>query len=265
MKKWYDTEIAKGILAKKYYHDDENTPQQFINRVSSIYSDKIKSKLKQAMENADFCPAGRILYGAGSKGKFKASTSNCFCLPSPKEDSIEGIFDLAREMGRTFSYGGGIGTNISSLRPKNAKTNNSAKTSTGAVSFLPVLNEVGNVIGSNGRRSATMIGLDCYHPDLYEFLHIKELDNKLDSMNISVLFTDEFMNAVKDDKEYELKFDVPETGEKIRRTIKAREFFEEFSQVNVDWADPGCIFIDRVRKYNLLSGYSDYKVNISNP
>lgn len=251
-------------MQKKYFHEGEDV-HKFINRVCSIYSEPVKDKLKQALYNADFCPAGRILYGAGSKGKFKATTSNCFILPAIKEDSIEGIFDLAREMARTFSYGGGVGTTISTLRPKGAKTNNSAKTSTGAVSFLNILNEIGNVIGSNGRRSATMIGLDCEHPDLPEFLKIKENETKLASMNISILFTDAFMEAVQNHDKFLLHFYVPETDEKIEQEIDAYDFFIEFCKVNADWGDPGALFKDRMQKYNLLSGYPEYKINISNP
>lgn len=251
-------------MQKKYFHEGEDV-HKFINRVCSIYSEPVKDKLKQALYNADFCPAGRILYGAGSKGKFKATTSNCFILPAIKEDSIEGIFDLAREMARTFSYGGGVGTTISTLRPKGAKTNNSAKTSTGAVSFLNILNEIGNVIGSNGRRSATMIGLDCEHPDLPEFLKIKENETKLASMNISILFTDAFMKAVQNHDKFLLHFYVPETDENIEQEIDAYDFFIEFCKVNADWGDPGALFKDRMQKYNLLSGYPEYKINISNP
>lgn len=261
---WYDTEISKGIMQKKYFHEGEDV-HKFINRVCSIYSEPVRDKLKQALYNADFCPAGRILYGAGSKGKFKATTSNCFILPAIKEDSIEGIFDLAREMARTFSYGGGVGTTISTLRPKGAKTNNSAKTSTGAVSFLNILNEIGNVIGSNGRRSATMIGLDCEHPDLPEFLKIKENETKLASMNISILFTDAFMEAVQNHDKFLLHFYVPETDEKIEQEIDAYDFFMDFCKVNADWGDPGALFKDRMQKYNLLSDYPEYKINISNP
>lgn len=262
--KWYDSEISKGIMQKKYFHEGEDV-FSFIDRVCSIYSPEVKEKLHEALLNADFCPAGRILYGAGSKGKFKATMSNCFILPSPKEDSIEGIFNLAREMARTFSYGGGVGTTISTLRPKGARTNNSAKTSTGAVSFMNVLNEIGNVIGSNGRRSATMMGLDCTHPDLLEFLEIKENETKLASMNISILFTDEFMQAVCNHDKFVLHFYVPETDEDIVKEIDAYDFFTRFCKVNADWGDPGALFKDRMQKYNLLSGYPEYKINISNP
>ena len=113
--------------------------------------------------------------------------------------------------------------------------------------------------------AAIMIGLNCSHPDIEEFLHIKETNHKLEHMNISILFTDEFMQAVVDGKDYTCSFFVPETGEHIEKTINAREFFKRFCKVNWDYGDPGAMFIDTIRNNNLLSGYDDYKIEISNP
>lgn len=113
--------------------------------------------------------------------------------------------------------------------------------------------------------AAIMIGLDCSHPDIEEFLHIKETNHKLEHMNISILFTDEFMQAVRDGKDYTCSFFVPETGETIKKRINAKEFFKRFCKVNWDYGDPGAMFIDTIRKNNLLSGYDDYKIEISNP
>ena len=130
---WWETEIAHQIITKKYMHEDETTFEQFIHRVSGIFSDELK------------------LYAAGAKGKFKASTSNCYCMRSP-DDNIEDIFEVAKETARIFSMGGGVGINVSKLRPNGAKVCNAAKTSTGAVSFLNIFNSVGEVIGANNRR-----------------------------------------------------------------------------------------------------------------
>lgn len=112
---------------------------------------------------------------------------------------------------------------------------------------------------------AMMVMLDCNHPDIYEFLHIKENNEKLSAMNITIKMTDEFLRAVENNEEYDLYFKVESTGEEIRRRINAREFFEEYCKVNVDWGDPGICYIDRVRSYHLLSGYPEYKIDTSNP
>ena len=264
MEHWYDNEISRGILAAKYYHEGETTPQQFIDRVSSIFKGDFRERIKEYITDGDFSPAGRTLYAAGSRGKFKVSMSNCYILPSP-EDNLESIFHSNYEIARIFSYGGGIGINISNLRPAGSRVHNVARTSTGAVSFMKIFNTTGEVISQNGRRGAQMVGLNCSHPDIYEFLHIKQNEEKLSSMNISILFTDEFMEAVRDDKEYTLRFHAESTGENIERTIRARDFFREFCETQWDWGDPGALFSDRLNDYHLLAGYDEYQIEITNP
>lgn len=262
MKVWYDNEISRGIMERKYLHEGEK-PADFIPRVCSIFSDDVREDALKVLENADFLPAGRILYGAGYRGKRKVSLSNCYILPSP-EDNIESIFDTAKKIARISSYGGGCGLALDNLRPKDSPVNNSAKTSTGAVSFLNVFDVTGSTIGQNGRRAALMVALSCEHPDIEEFLHIKQRNEKLSSMNISIKFTDEFMNAVIHRKPFLLHFDSPETGH-IEKEIDAYKFFMEFCETQWDWGDPGSIFIDRVRSWQLLSGYPEYKIDVSNP
>lgn len=264
MEHWYDNEISRGILEAKYYHEGETTPQQFIDRVSSVFKGDFRERMKKYITNGDFSPAGRTLYAAGSRGKFKVSMSNCYILPSP-EDNLESIFHSNYEIARIFSYGGGVGINISNLRPAGSRVHNVARTSTGAVSFMKIFNTTGEVISQNGRRGAQMVGLNCSHPDIYEFLHIKQNEEKLSSMNISILFTDEFMEAVRDDKEYTLRFHVESTGENIERTIRARDFFREFCETQWDWGDPGALFSDRLNDYHLLAGYDEYQIEITNP
>lgn len=255
--------VSKEILKRKYFKENEDF-EGFVNRVCSIFS-RNQNEIKQALINGDFFPAGRILNSAGlEKDNISATPMNCYVLPSP-EDNIESIYKTQAEMAKTFSRGGGCGINISNLRPKDAKVNNTAKTTSGATSFLELFNTTGSVIGQNGRRAAIMIGLDCSHPDIEEFLHIKETNHKLEHMNISILFTDEFMQAVRDGKDYTCSFFVPETGEKIKKTINAKEFFKRFCKVNWNYGDPGAMFIDTIRNNNLLAGYDDYKIEISNP
>lgn len=264
MEHWYDNEISRGILEAKYYHEGETTPQQFIDRVSSVFKGDFRERMKKYITDGDFSPAGRMLYAAGSRDKFKVSMSNCYILPSPK-DNLESIFHSNYEIARIFSYGGGIGINISNLRPAGSHVHNVARTSTGAVSFMKIFNTTGEVISQNGRRGAQMVGLNCSHPDIYEFLHIKQNEEKLSSMNISILFTDEFMETVRDDKEYTLRFHVESTGENIERTIRARDFFREFCETQWDWGDPGALFSDRLNDYHLLAGYDEYQIEITNP
>lgn len=261
---WWETEVGSEILKKKYFHEHENL-EEFLSRVSGVFSTPgLQQKVRSAIIDADFFPAGRSLYGAGSKGKFHASMSNCYIMRMP-EDNIEDIFDVAKETARIFSMGGGVGINISNLRPNGSKVSNAARTSTGAVSFMEIFDSVGNVIGANNRRAALILGLNCSHPDIEEFLDIKKNNDKIQSANISILFDDAFMEAVRDSREYQLKFTVGSTGEVIEKTIDARAFFLKFAEAQYDWAEPGALFIDRVREYNLLSAYPDYRIDICNP
>ena len=271
---WWKDTIAQNIIQKKYMHDDELKVvkeqgfekgfDMFVKRVSSIFSRKeLREKMEKYLREGTFLPAGRTLYAAGCKGKFKASCSNCYIMPSP-EDNIESILDTAKEMARIFSYGGGAGINISNLRPKGAAVNNSAKTSSGAVSFMDIYNVIGEVIGNNGRRSAILIALNCTHPDIEEFLKIKQNNTKIQGANISIAFTDSFMRAVEDEDTFTLKYKCQD-GEIITKKINAREFFLKFCEAQYDWGEPGALFIDEVRDWNLLSGFEDYKIDVTNP
>lgn len=276
-KVWWDDEIPQNIIKKKYMHDDElKIVEQegfdagfnaFIKRVSGIFSTKeLQDFMAESIIDGTFIPAGRTLYAAGCKGKFRATTSNCYILPSPK-DNIESIFDVGKEMARIFSFGGGAGINLSNLRPKGAKVNNSAKTSSGAVSFMDVYNVIGEVIGNNGRRSAILISLNCDHPDVEEFLTIKQNNDKIQGANISICFTDDFMTSVISDENFELHFKNEENGEEVKKEINARDFFRKFCEAQYDWGEPGALFIDNVRECNLLSGYpiNEYRIDTTNP
>jgi ribonucleoside-diphosphate reductase alpha chain len=200
--------------------------------------------------------------------------SNCYILPSP-EDNIESIFDVATKQARIYSYGGGTGVNISKLRPNEATVNNSALTSSGSVSFMELFNTVGKIIGASNkkkgetvaRRAALLVGLNCSHPDFEEFLEIKQNNEAIQSANISILFDDKFMKAVENHTDYELYFKVESTGQEIRKTINAYDFFKKFAISAHMYAEPGAIFIDNVRGHNILSEYPEdiYKIDVSNP
>lgn len=237
MGKWYDDEVTQAILHKKYLHEGENSFDDLVNRVSSIYSEDIREDVKTALYNADLSPAGRTLYAAGMKGKEKLTLSNCF-VNDVCDDTLEDISRLDYEIARIGSMGGGIGFCVDNIRPKGAKINNAAQQSDGVAFVMRKINETGQIVGQRGRGLALMCGISCNHPDILEFLNIKKSHESLASMNISIKFTDEFMQAVVDNKEYELHFTVEATGEEIKKIINAKDFFEEFCRVNWDVGDP---------------------------
>ena len=261
---WAKDEVAYNVFRAKYAKDDMESPAMFCQRVASICDESVRDRVECLLANGAFFFGGRTMYLAGRKNEINAAGSNCYVVPI-EDDTIEAIYEANKHMARIFSKGGGVGTDISILRPRNAKVNNAAKSSTGAVSFLDLFNETGNVISQHGRRGATMVSIDCSHPDIEELLDTKMKGDRLQSMNVSIKFTDEFMTAVDCDKPYTLKFDVKSTGEHIEKTIKAREFFKKFCECQWNWGDPGALFIDRFDEYNLLSGYDNFHILTTNP
>lgn len=261
---WAKDEVAYNVFRAKYAKDDMESPAMFCHRVASICDESIRDKVESLLASGTFFFGGRTMYLAGRKQEINAAGSNCYVVPI-EDDTIEAIYEANKHMARIFSKGGGVGTDISILRPRNAKVNNAAKSSTGAVSFLDLFNETGNVISQHGRRGATMVSIDCSHPDIEELLDTKMKGDRLQSMNVSIKFTDEFMTAVDCDKPYTLKFDVKSTGEHIERTIKAREFFKKFCECQWNWGDPGALFIDEFNDYNMLSGYDNFRILTTNP
>ena len=262
-KRWYENPLSVKIMKEKYLHDGETSHEDLIKRVTGILSESIQEPIAKLMKTGTFFPGGRALYGAGSKGIFNASCSNCYTIGSPA-DSLDGIFDINRKIANIFKAGGGVGINISSLRPNGARTNNAARTSTGAVSFMHIYDTTGAIIGYHGRRSAILIGMNINHPDIEEFVNLRET-SAMKSMNISCLVNDKFMAAVQADEDYELSYFVEATGENFHKTINARKLFNRICEMNWNYGDPGMIFIDTVRQYNLQQFNEKFHIDICNP
>lgn len=256
---WVMTDLQRDIYEKKYRFANESF-DEFLTRVSGG-----NNFIKKAIKDKKFMPAGRILAGRGlDKHGRKMTLSNCYVMPKV-EDNIESIFDTAKYMARTYSYGGGVGLTLSKLRPKGAKVNNAASTTTGAVSFMDLYSLVTGLIGMRGRRGALMLNLDCHHPDIEDFIDVKNDLTKVKYANISVNITDEFMDAVVNDKEYELYFKVEATGEEIRKTIRARDLFRKLAKNNWNMAEPGMLFTNRINSWHLMSEDETFEFAGVNP
>ena len=246
--KWLGMEegLPIDIWNKKYKFGDE-TFEEWLDRVSG--GDQAIRKL---IEEKRFLFGGRILANRGLQNHGKKVTySNCYVL-GIADDSIEAIYQTCADLARTFSYGGGVGIDISPLRAKGMKVNNAAKTTTGAVSFMNTFSNVSEVIGQNGRRGATMISIDCHHPDLEEFINIKNDLNAVTKANISVRITNDFMEAVVNKRDWNLFFET-EDRDVLIKTVKAHEIFRLLAKNNWSMAEPGILFWDRIENYNLLS------------
>lgn len=229
MQNWINSEVGQDIWTRKYQNGDE-TFEQWLDRVSNG-----DSEVKQLIRDKKFIFGGRILASRGITDR-KVTYSNCYVLP-PVGDSIEEIYDTAKYLARTFSYGGGCGIDISQLRPKGSPVNNAAMTTTGAVSFMDTFNNVSQTIGQKGRRGALMISMDVNHEEIKDFINIKTQNKKLEECNISVRADDLFMTRV------------------IAGDGDATQLMYTLAQNNWDWGEPGMLFWDNINTRTLLSEY----------
>ena len=254
-----DNQLGVDIWEKKYCHDGESF-DEWVTRISGG-----NEEIGEYIKEKKFLFGGRILSNRGlNKEGRKVTYSNCYVI-QPHEDNIESIFECAKKLARTYSYGGGCGIDISGLSPRGAKINNAAKETSGAVSFMDLYSMVTGLIGQNGRRGALMISIDCSHPDLQEFIGLKTDLEKVTKANISVRISDEFMEAVKNNEDYTLHYTREVTGEVIEKQVNAREIFRLIAETNWDYAEPGALFWDRVKNWNLLSNTKEFEYAGVNP
>ena len=200
----------------------------------------------ELMADLRFLPAGRILAGAGS-GR-AVTLFNCFVMDKIA-DSIPGIFNGLNEAAQTLQQGGGIGHDFSTLRPKGALVHGVGADASGPLSFMDVWDSMCRTIMSAGARRGAMMGtLRCDHPDIEAFIKVKRDKTKLRNFNLSVLVTDAFMAAVKNNADWPLVFDGV-----VYQTISARSLWQKIMKATYDCAEPGVIFIDRINAKNPLA------------
>ena len=190
-------------------------------------------------------PAGRIVAGAGADRD--VTLFNCFVMGTVP-DTMDGIFAHLREAALTMQQGGGIGYDFSTIRPRGAPVRGVGSDASGPVSFMDVWDSMCRTIMSAGSRRGAMMGcLRCDHPDIEEFVDAKQDAERLRMFNLSVLATDAFMQAVREDADWPLVF-----GGQTYRTIKARRLWDRIMRATYAAAEPGVIFIDRINQKNNL-------------
>lgn len=252
-----DNSLGIDIWNRKYKKNNE-TFDEWLDRVSGN-----NEAIKELIIEKKFIPGGRILSNRGITNT-RVTYSNCYVI-TPPEDNIESIFESRKKLARTYSYGGGCGIDLSKLAPAGAKVHNQAEKTTGAVSFMQGYSQTTEEIGQAGRRGALMISLDCHHPDLLDFIDAKTSPDAVTKANISVRVTDDFMEAVINDKNWIMSFTRPETNETITKTARAREIFEKLCKNNWDWGEPGILFWDTISNYNLLEFDDTFEYTGVNP
>jgi len=251
---------ATKVLQNRYLVKDEEgnvveTPSQMFHRVAKAIAkadllydkkadvEKTEEEFYQIMANREFIPNSPTLMNAGTRlGQLAA----CFVLPV--EDSIEGIFTTLKHMATIHQSGGGTGFSFSKLRPAGDIVGSTKGIASGPVSFMTIYDAATNVIKQGGRRrGANMAILDVTHPDILKFIEVKSREGALTNFNISVAVTDEFMEAVKKDGEYNLIN--PRNGQ-VEGKLRARHVFDLIVTNAWKTGDPGLVFIDEINRHN---------------
>jgi len=250
--------IAEQIWDMKYrFKEADGTPidmsvedswRRIARSLASVEKDaeSWEETFFEALEDFKYLPAGRITAGAGTARS--VTLFNCFVMGTVP-DSMSGIFDMLKEAALTMQQGGGIGYDFSTIRPKGAIVHGVAADASGPLSFMDVWDAMCRTIMSAGsRRGAMMATMRCDHPDVEQFIAAKSDSARLRMFNLSVLVTDPFMEAVKADGSWDLKFDG-----KVYHTVKARDLWNKIMKATYDYAEPGVIFIDRINEANNLN------------
>lgn len=317
-------ELAASTWRNKYAADGEQTPDDTHRRLAKEFA-RVENNYDWDMPNhkamklsnygyqrpnldeeaiyelfKDFkyiIPGGSVMSGCGTGAL--VSLSNCFVIGSPK-DSYAEIMKTRSQQAQLMKRRGGVGYDLSQLRPRGAKVNNAAKSSTGAASFMDVCSDITNEVAQNGRRGALMLSMSINHLDIEEFITKKQDLAKVTGANISVKVTDEFMQAVIENKDYTLRFPVDESDLSYKETdefgntvciqynelfdgkreynklysigkgrfiklIKARELWNTLMHCAWNTAEPGIMFEGAMHNYSPDGVYPDFKMVGTNP
>ena len=248
-----DDQLGSDVLKQKYLAPWEHHPYELWTRQASALASVEKTKgLKEKwekkfftiLEDFKFVPGGRIMHGAGRED-ITTTLNNCYVV-AVRDDSIKSIYDTIINEALTYKYGGGCGHDLSILRPAGKPINGTGGVSCGPTGFMNLFSENTNTIAQHGRRGANMQTLRVDHPDIEKFISIKTGDiEMIKYSNISVLLTHEFMDAVKNDGDFDLTYE----GE-VYKTIKAKTLWDKIVYHAHTSAEPGLLFWDTMKDYH---------------
>lgn len=271
----YDWESSKGVKGLKLSNYGYQRPNLDEEAIYQLFKD-----FKYII------PGGSVMSGCGTGAL--VSLSNCFVIGSPK-DSYSEIMKTRSQQAQLMKRRGGVGYDLSQLRPRGAKVNNAARSSTGAASFMDVCSDITNEVAQNGRRGALMLSMSINHPDIEEFITKKQDLTKVTGANISVKVTDEFMQAVMKDEDYVLRYPVDASFEEVKepemevpyntlgnitsdgktigyvKKVKARELWNTLMHCAWNTAEPGIMFEGAMHNYSPDGVYPDFKMVGTNP
>lgn len=278
--KYFDgDDLASKVFVDKYCLRDnedqfvEKTPEDMHHRIAKEFARIEKKKFNNPIsEELIFSlldkfryiiPQGSPMYGIGNHYKY-ISLSNCYLLDVPL-DSYSSILQIDEQLVNISKRRGGVGIDLSNLRPSGSPTRNSARSSTGLATWMERYSNSIREVGQNARRGALMLTVSIHHPDIETFINIKNDDTKVTGANISIRLSDEFLEAVEQDKDYEVRFPVDSATPTISKMVSAKEIWKKI--IHSAWfrAEPGLLFWDNVTKFTPADCYDRYKSRGTNP
>ena len=291
----FDNAVSQHIWESKYRyrptgHQGERNIVDSWQRVATALAEveaqdqaRWRQRFLALLEAFRFIPGGRILAGAGTA--HQVTLFNCFVM-GLIDDSMEGIFSALREGALTLQQGGGVGYDFSTLRPRGSLARTVGTVASGPVSFMGIWDSMcATLLSTGARRGAMMATLRCDHPDIGRFIHAKQDGRVLQHFNLSVQVSDDFMAAVREDRQWPLVFPVLQGESPVFRAqetvlrhwpgqdgpvpcriydrVPARALWEDMMRANYNYAEPGVLFIDRINHFNNL--YYREHLSATNP
>jgi len=283
-KKYFgEDELAAKVFVDKYALRDreqnilEDTPVKMFERIATELARIEKKKFKNPMSYEEIyeyikdfkriIPQGSPLAGIGNYNQY-TTISNCYVVDSPL-DSYSSICQIDEEIVQISKRRGGVGLDLSNLRPDGSLTSNAARTSTGVISFMERYSNSIREVAQSGRRGALLLTISVHHPEVVDFAESKKDLKKITGANISIRLTNEFLEAVEKGEKYEQRFpvDAQEKDKKISKMVDAKEVWMKIIKNAWSSAEPGLMMWDNIIKESPADCYSEfgYKTICSNP
>jgi ribonucleoside-diphosphate reductase alpha chain len=263
-------ELAANVVVTKYLLTDnkgdflEQTPDDMHQRIStelarveSNYPNPMsKDEIYGLLKNFKYViPQGSPMSGIGNNTRLQ-SLSNCFVIPAP-EDSYGGILKTDQELVQIAKRRGGIGFDLSTIRPKGLNTANAARTTDGIEVFMDRFSNSCREVAQGGRRGALMLTISVHHPQIRDFIKIKQDLTRVTGANISIRISDEFMDAVRNDTDVKLRWPVDSSKPEVSSIDSATEIWHEIVKGAHSAAEPGVLFWDTAKKMTPSDAYED--------
>ena len=270
-------ELAESITVDKYLLSEdgvyyESNPDQMHRRMAREFA-RIEDMYKNPLSEEELylllkdfryiIPQGSPMAGIGNPFQI-TSLSNCFSFPNI-HDSYSSILYTDQQLIQTEKRRGGVGVDLSNIRPKNMKVRNAAKTTDGIEVFMQRYSNSTREVAQSGRRGALMLTLSCHHPEILTFIRSKKNLEKITGANISVRWTDEFMNAVKNEDVVQLRWPVDSTEPKYSEYVDAKTIWKEFIHCSWASAEPGALFWSTILRDSPSDCYEQFRTVCTNP